>query len=698
MAATGATLLAGAASFSIGNRRARIFTAWPKLTISPADRASTSASASSSPAAVTSSPAASGSLNGSLRISPEGSNGSVPRRESKDTDGGEDELKDSAADYFEQAKALIRPDGGPPRWFSPPECRGSGERLENAPLLLYLPGIDGVGLGLTRQHKRLAKMFDVWCLHIPVMDRTSFADLVKLIENRIIMEHTESPSRPIYLVGESLGACLAMVIAARNPKIDLVLILSNPATSFKKSQLQGLTPLLGFMPTDPLLSVPYLLSLLRGRTLLEPQAFEDLLRDLLAFSANSSVIADILPRETLLWKMELLELAASHANSRLHAIKAETLILSSGMDPLLPSQEEGQRLQNLLPNCEIRKFSDNGHFLFLEDGVDVVTTIKAANFYRRRRNRDLVADYVQPTSSEFSKICEQYSWYDIATSPVMYSTLENGQIVRGLSGMPTEGPVIYVGYHMLMGFELYPFVSRVYDEKNILVRGLAHPMMFTKPGELKDLDSSMFDTFRFMGAVPVSGTNMFKLLSSKSHVLLYPGGVREALHRKGEEYQLFWPEQAEFVRMAARFGAKIVPFGAVGEDDISELVFDYNDYMSIPYFKNLLQDTTNKLGKLRTDMTGEVANQEVYLPGIVPKLPGRIYYLMGKPIDTQGRKEELKDRDKAQELYLEVKSEVQTCLEYLRANRQRDPYRSILSRTLYQATNGFTSQVPSFDP
>lgn len=103
----------------------------------------------------------------------------------------------------------------------------------------------------------------------------------------------------------------------------------------------------------------------------------------------------------------------------------------------------------------------------------------------------------------------------------MYSTLENGQIVRGLSGMPTEGPVIYVGYHMLMGFELYPFVSRVYDKKNILVRGLAHPMMFTKPGELKDLDSSMFDTFRFMGAVPVSGTNMFKLLSSKSHVLLY---------------------------------------------------------------------------------------------------------------------------------------------------------------------------------
>jgi len=28
-----------------------------------------------------------------------------------------------------------------------------------------------------------------------------------------------------------------------------------------------------------------------------------------------------------------------------------------------------------------------------------------------------------------------------------------------------------------------------------------------------------------------------------------------------------WPEKAEFVRAAAKFGAKIVPFCGVGEDD-----------------------------------------------------------------------------------------------------------------------------------
>lgn len=40
---------------------------------------------------------------------------------------------------------------------------------------------------------------------------------------------------------------------------------------------------------------------------------------------------------------------------------------------------------------------------------------------------------------------------------------------------------------------------------------------------------------------------------------------------QGEQYKLFWPDQPEFVRMAARFGATIVPFAAVGEDDLVEV-------------------------------------------------------------------------------------------------------------------------------
>lgn len=93
--------------------------------------------------------------------------------------------------YFDEAKELIRSDGGGgggrPRWFSPLQC---GSHPPHSPLLLYLPGffffvfyllffyfynwlyilndkmlivlklvagMDGVGAGLTMQHRRLGE-------------------------------------------------------------------------------------------------------------------------------------------------------------------------------------------------------------------------------------------------------------------------------------------------------------------------------------------------------------------------------------------------------------------------------------------------------------------------------------------------------------------------------------------------------------
>nr|TKS07942.1 hypothetical protein D5086_0000105920 [Populus alba] len=614
----------------------------------------------------------------------------------------------SLEDYFEDSKNFIAKSdgggGGPPRWFSPLEC---GSRLDNSPLLLFLPGIDGIGLGLSKQHSTLGKIFDIWCLHIPVKDRTSFLGLVKLIERTVRSESYCFPNRPIYLAGESLGACLALAVAARNPDVDLVLVLANPATSFEKSQLQPLIPLLEVLPFQHQLTIPYMLSSMTGDSLrmamdnavkgfpLE-QTIGGLSQDLVAMSSYLNALANILPTETLLWKLQMLKTASAYANSRLHAVKSQTLVLSSGRDQLLPSEEEGQRLYVALPKCEIRKFNDSGHFLFLEDGVDLVTVIKGASFYRRGKCRDYVFDYIPPTPSEFKNICESNRLFMRATSPVMLSTLEDGKIVKGLAGIPSEGPVLFIGYHMLLGYELVPMVMNILLERNILMRGMAHPMMFMrkKEGNLPELSS--FDTYRIMGAVPVSGTNLYKLLSSKAHVLLYPGGLREACHRKGEQYKLIWPEQSEFVRMAARFGAKIVPFGVAGEDDFGEIVFDYDDQMKIPFVKDFIKSLSEEADTVRSGLNSEV-NQDIHSPVVLPKFPGRFYYYFGKPIETEGRMSELRDKDNAHELYMQVKSEVEKCLAFLQEKRESDPYRNLLARLAYQSTHGFDSEVPTFE-
>lgn len=57
-----------------------------------------------------------------------------------------------------------------------------------------------------------------------------------------------------------------------------------------------------------------------------------------------------------------------------------------------------------------------------------------------------------------------------------------------------------------------------------------------------------------------------QLHTHHSHALLCLCAA-QAFKRKGETYKIVWPGKAEFVRMAAKFGATIVPFAAIGCDE-----------------------------------------------------------------------------------------------------------------------------------
>ncbi|KAF6988968.1 hypothetical protein CFC21_006379 [Triticum aestivum] len=662
-------------------------------------------------------------LGGGLRTSSVAVNGEVGLRNrsgkkedavKEEKDRGLEPLYDdgfggvTVKDYFAAARALCKDDGGPPRWFSPVE---SGQpAVEDAPLLLFLPGTDGVGMGLILHHKSLGKAFEVRCLHIPVNDRTPFEGLLQIVEKSIQYEHDLSPNRPIYLVGDSFGGCLALAAAARNPHIDLVLVLVNPATSFAKTPLQPILPLLEAMPSDLHVTVPYLLSFVMAdplkmamvsieNNLSPPETLQKLSESLTSLLPLLSQLADIIPRDALLWKLKLLKSGAAYANSRLHAVQAEVLFLASGKDNLLPSGEEADRLFKALKNCRVRYFKENGHTLLLEDGVNLLSVIKGANMYRRGRQRDFVTDYLPPTLSEFKKTFdEDHKLFHLALSPVMMSTLTNGKIVRGLAGIPDQGPVLFVGYHALMGIELSPLYEEFLREKNTIVRGMAHPMLFGSKYETSRQESSRFDTVSMYGGLPVTPINMYRLFERNQYVLLYPGGAREALHRKGEEYKLFWPDQPEFVRMAARFGVTVVPFGFVGEDDILELVLDYNDQKNIPYLREWIESINKDGQRVRDSVKGEEGNQDMHIPAIVPKVPGRFYYLFGKPIKMEGMNNVLTDRESANKVYLHIKSEVENAMAYLQRKREEDPYRSIAQRAVYQATQGVSAQVPTFEP
>ncbi|KAJ6384374.1 hypothetical protein OIU78_027647 [Salix suchowensis] len=313
------------------------------------------------------------------------------------------------------------------------EC---GQPLQDSPILLFCPGIVGVGLALTLHHKALGKVFEVRCLHIPVNDRTPFEGLVKFVEETVRLEHASSPNKPIYLVGDSFGGCLVLAVAARNPEIDLVVILANPATSFDRSQLRPLLPLWEVLPDELYDAIPYLLRFARGNPVemarvniedrLPPRLqIEQLFQNLIALLPHLSDSVDTIPRDTLIWKLKLLKSAASYANSRLHAVNAEVLVLSSGNDRLLPSGDEAQRLKSTLKNCIVRHFKDNGHTILLEDGVNLLTVIKGTGKYRRSRRIDIVSDFIPPSMSEFKQgYDEVVGLLRFATGSAMFSTFE----------------------------------------------------------------------------------------------------------------------------------------------------------------------------------------------------------------------------------------------------------------------------------
>ncbi|KAH6804371.1 Esterase/lipase/thioesterase family protein [Perilla frutescens var. frutescens] len=615
----------------------------------------------------------------------------------------------TARDYIEAAKMMINnSDAGPPRWFCPVE---SGPPIKDSPLLLYLPGIDGLGMGMVLHHKAMGKVFQLRCMHVPADDRTPYDGLVKFVENAVKAEHAAFPNKPIYLVGESFGGCLALSVAAANPTIDLVLILVNPATSFNRSQLQPLLPFLDLLPRELL---PYILGTTSGdaikmaKVINAPKSsnspakqMEKLIHELSALVTGVSTLAGIIPKPTLAWKLKLLKSGAASSNSRLHAVRSEVLILASGKDSMLPSKQEAERLRDLLRNSRVRFFRDNGHLLLLEDGINLLTVVKSSYIYRRSKRRDVIRDSLPPSKSEFHEAFDQQlGLLRAGISPVLMSTLADGEIVRGLRGVPDEGPVLLVGYHMLLGLEIAAIVEEFLREKNVLVHGLAHPWVFGNDMEEILHETSGFDFFKIFGAIPVSATNICRLLSSKSFGLLYPGGVREALHRKGEAYKLFWPEEPEFVRVAAKYGAKIVPFGVVGEDDIVELFLDYNDLKRIPHLNEVMRRENEGIPKIRgrSEMKGGVSEQVFYVPGFYPKLPGRLYFLFGKAMETQGREELLNDKMKIKEFYMEVKSQVEGSIAYLIKKREEDPFRHLFDRFFYRTVSAPVHDIPSFDP
>lgn len=149
--------------------------------------------------------------------------------------------------------------------------------------------------------------------------------------------------------------------------------------------------------------------------------------------------------------------------------------------------------------------------------------------------------------------------------------------------------------------------------------------------------------------------------------------------------------------MAARFGATIVPFAAVGAEDGVEILLDSEQLKQLPFIGDRVRESAAQIPRARrgasADNFSNVADEDFVAPLIFPSAaPERYYFLFQKPIELTGGE----SKEECQSIYKTVKSEVEGGLTYLQEAREKDRFRKFEPRIIYELPSNFSRQAPTF--
>ena len=169
------------------------------------------------------------------------------------------------------------------------------------------------------------------------------------------------------------------------------------------------------------------------------------------------------------------------------------------------------------------------------------------------------------------------------------------------------------------------------------------------------------------------------LMRDRQDLLVFPGGAHEAVKPASSVYELQWKERYGFVRLAAKHGYTIMPFGLVGPD---EFYGHYMEGQDLP--DSALGQLLKRMGLLDDDIRSDI------LPPIpvgalgtpFPK-PQRCYLGFGDPISLSQYKGKNLTSKRLKILRTEVAEQIETQLaELLFAREQHKGKDSLLRRIL----------------
>ena len=232
----------------------------------------------------------------------------------------------------------------------------------------------------------------------------------------------------------------------------------------------------------------------------------------------------------------------------------------------------------------------------------------------------------------------------------------------GLEKRDLSKPALWVGNHTLYGlFDVPLLVEYLYREQGVFVRGLGDRAHFAVPGWSQLLVRA--------GMLLGTPQNCAALMQSGQHVLVFPGGGREVMRRKGEDYQLIWKNRSGFARLAIEHGYDIIPFGALGADENFDILLDAGE-VSRSRLWTLFDDHLKLSERTRG---GDMIPPLVRGIGasLVPR-PQRFYFGFGKRISTARLQGKSEDARRVRALREKVAKAIEEQLDMLIDYRQQD--------------------------
>lgn len=234
--------------------------------------------------------------------------------------------------------------------------------------------------------------------------------------------------------------------------------------------------------------------------------------------------------------------------------------------------------------------------------------------------------------------------------------------IYGFDKLEKDKPALYIRNHTIYGLtDGFYLGAKAYLEKDIFMRALVDNMHMHVPVWRRIIED--------LGMIPADRDNCTELMQAGQHVMVFPGGSREAFKNKGEDYQLMWKQRLGFAKMAIANNYDIIPVAAVGGDDMYTILWDSHDLMNSSFGQWLKKSGWADKYLRHGELIPPIA-KGIGITGL-PR-PERIYIKVGDRIDTSAYNGDHENPTVLMDLRKEVEASMNEMIYELKAYRRND--------------------------